>query len=105
MSFRCFVPSGEFRDLPPGLLVRPTGATVGPTTAQRTGRYSTLITLVPTSVGGRNYEASIVVFETRKLTINEPGTVVSPSDVFQFGTLHSHAMGRPDQDRQRHDLR
>ncbi len=79
-----FRPTGEFRDFPPGLLVRPTGATAGPTTSQRTGRYSTMITLVPTSAGGRNYDASIVVFETRKLTINEPGTVASPADVFNL---------------------
>jgi hypothetical protein len=43
-----------------------------------------MITLVPSSAGGRNYEASIVVFESRKLTVNEPGTVPSPSDVFNL---------------------
>lgn len=69
-----FRPKGELRGAPPGLLVRPTGATVGPTTAQRSGRYSTMITLVPTSTGGQTYEASIVVFESRKLTINEVGS-------------------------------
>jgi hypothetical protein len=79
-----FRPTGEFRDFPPGLLVRPSGATAGPTISQRTGRYSTIVTLVPSSAGGRNYEASIVVFESRKLTTNEPGTVASPADVFNL---------------------
>ena len=91
-----FRPKGELRDQPPGLLVRPVGATIGPTTAQRSGRYSTMITLVPTSMGGRDYEASIVVFESRKLTINDvddPST--SSNDIFNLEPYTAAQWGDP----------
>lgn len=79
-----FRPTGEYRNFPPGMLVRPTGATVGPTTSQRTGRYSTMITLVPTSAGGRGYEASVVVYESRSLLINELGTLPPGNEQYVF---------------------
>ncbi|MGV3484440.1 MAG: type IV pilus modification PilV family protein [Planctomycetaceae bacterium] len=54
----------------PGLFIRRTSGTVGPLDVQRSGNYSSMITIVPTGGIGRNYEVSVVVFESRQLTTN-----------------------------------
>ena len=77
-------PTGELRDNAPGLLTRPSAGAVGPTGGVRTGKFSTMITLVPEAASGNQYTASIVVFESRQLAINPPGTVSSVQAIFNL---------------------
>ena len=68
---------GELAGGPPSLFIRKANGSSGPLAVLKDGRYSSMVMLEPLSISGNDYRAHVVVFESRLLVINPPGTAAS----------------------------